>query len=253
MSKEQKLIVPEKNLLKYDNPIRVSLEDFLKTKKVESTPFDLRKFCETTSSENVLYSIMPPRRMEIKGEHFIQEVSSTPATRAEVVQLTKQLDELLEARGAKMTGICPVRRELFTQARSINVFDEIIRQLTIECTEQGLLLLRVRNEIQATISALQSIYLSGVVFGAQKSLAREADRRDQSTKIGQLEAEIAELEKNIEIEKLKCKSMEDKAASRLASFTRRAEEDINFLRKTHDQLKSQLEDVLNQFKTIAVD
>nr|CDS33208.1 dynein light chain [Hymenolepis microstoma] len=248
MSKEQQLIVPEKNLLKYDNPIRVSLEDFLKTKKAESTAFDLRKFCETTSSENVLYSIMPPRRMEIKGEHFIQEVSSTPATRSEVVQLTKQLDELLEARGAKMTGICPVRRELFTQ-----VFDEIIRQLTIECTEQGLLLLRVRNEIQATISALQSIYLSGVVFGAQKSLAREADRRDQSTKIGQLEAEIAELEKNIEIEKLKCKSVEDKAASRLASFTRRAEEDINFLRKTHDQLKSQLEDVLNQFKTIAVD
>ncbi|VUZ54788.1 unnamed protein product [Hymenolepis diminuta] len=248
MSKEQKLIFPEKNLLKYDNPIRVSLEDFLKTKRAESAALDLRKFCEITSSENILSSIMPPLRMEIKGEHFIQEVSSTPATRADVVQLAKQLDELLEARGAKMTGICPIRRELFAQ-----VFDEIIRQLTIECAEQGLLLLRVRNEIQTTISALQSIYISGVVFGAQKSLAREVDRSHQSTKIAQLEKEIAELEKNIQIETLKCKTVEDKEASRLAAFTRRAEEDINFLRKSHDQLKSQLEDVLNQFKIAAVE
>lgn len=133
------------------------------------------------------------------------------------------------------------------------VFDEIIRQLTIECAEQGLLLLRVRNEIQTTISALQSIYISGVVFGAQKSLAREVDRSHQSTKIAQLEKEIAELEKSIQVETLKCKTVEDKEASRLAAFTRRAEEDINFLRKSHDQLKSQLEDVLNQFKTAAVD
>jgi dynein light intermediate chain len=41
---------------------------------------------------------------------------------------------------AKTEGICPVREYLFGQ-----VFDEIIRQVTIDCAERGLILLRVRD------------------------------------------------------------------------------------------------------------
>jgi hypothetical protein len=39
-------------------------------------------------------------------------------------------------------GICPVREELYSQC-----FDELIRQITINCAERGLLLLRVRDEV----------------------------------------------------------------------------------------------------------
>ncbi|VDK38154.1 unnamed protein product [Taenia asiatica] len=244
MSEAQKLIVPETSLLKYKNPVRVSSKSS-KSDDKDVSSFDPRKICEMQSTESILASIMPPRRLEIKGDLFIQEVSSAPASRADVVQLTKQLDQQLEARGAKMTGICPVRRELFSQ-----VFDELIRQLTIHCAERGLLLLRVRNEVQTTISALQSIYASGVVFGLQKSLAREADRNHQTSRVAELEAEIANLEKRIKIEVLNCKALEEKEANRLAAATRRAEEDVNFLRKGHEQLKNQLEDVLNQFKIV---
>lgn len=126
----------------------------------------------------------------------------------------------------------------------------MIRQLTIHCAERGLLLLRVRNEVQTTITALQSIYASGVVFGLQKSLAREADRNRQTTRVAQLEADIVNLKKRIKIESLNCKALEEKEANRLAAATRRAEEDVNFLRKGHEQLKAQLEDILNQFKQI---
>ncbi len=111
--------------------------------------------------------------------------------------------------------------------------------------------MRVRNEVQTTIAALQSIYASGVVFGLQKSLAREADRNRQSNKVAQLETEIATLQKKIKIESLNCKALEEKEANRLAAATRRAEEDVNFLRKGHEQLKSQLEDILNQFKQVS--
>lgn len=134
---------------------------------------------------------------------------------------------------------------------ALQVFDELIRQLTIHCAERGLLLLRVRNEVQTTISALQSIYASGVVFGLQKSLAHEADRNHQTNRVAELEAEIANLEKRIKIEVLNCKALEEKEANRLAAATRRAEEDVNFLRKGHEQLKNQLEDVLNQFKIVS--
>jgi dynein light intermediate chain len=58
----------------------------------------------------------------------------------------EQLDTFLQQRQARETGICPVRRELYSQA-----FDELIRQVTINCAERGLLLLRVRNEIRMTL------------------------------------------------------------------------------------------------------
>lgn len=50
----------------------------------------------------------------------------------------EQLDQKLQLRQARETGICQVRRELYAQC-----FDELIRQCTINCTERGLLLLRV--------------------------------------------------------------------------------------------------------------
>lgn len=53
-------------------------------------------------------------------------------------------------RQARETGICPIREELYAQC-----FDELIRQVTINCAERGLLLLRVRDELRMTIAAYQ--------------------------------------------------------------------------------------------------
>ena len=46
--------------------------------------------------------------------------------------------------------ILQTRRELYAQC-----FDELIRQSTINCTERGLLLLRVRDELRMTLHAYQ--------------------------------------------------------------------------------------------------
>lgn len=51
---------------------------------------------------------------------------------------------------ARETGICPIREELYAQC-----FDELIRQVTINCAERGLLLLRVRDEMRMTTAAYQ--------------------------------------------------------------------------------------------------
>ena len=51
-------------------------------------------------------------------------VSSTPATRPDVVNLQKNLDKALQARQARETGICPIREELYSQC-----FDELIREV----------------------------------------------------------------------------------------------------------------------------
>lgn len=58
------------------------------------------------------------------------------------------------------------------------MFDELIRQVTINCAERGLLLLRVRDEIRMTIVAYQTLYESSVAFGMRKALQSEQGKSD---------------------------------------------------------------------------
>lgn len=56
------------------------------------------------------------------GQLWVQQVSSTPATRLDVVNLQEELDRRLQQRQARETGICPVRRELYSQCFGIYSF-----------------------------------------------------------------------------------------------------------------------------------
>ncbi|CAH3179275.1 unnamed protein product, partial [Porites lobata] len=114
-------------------------------------PMDAQKNQQT---DEILNAILPPREWTENGQLWVQQVSSTPATRLDVVNLQEQLDMRLQQRQARETGICPVRRELYSQ------FALLIRQVTINCAERGLLLLRVRDEIRMTIAAYQTLYES---------------------------------------------------------------------------------------------
>ena len=63
------------------------------------------------------------------------------------------------------------------------ISDELIRQVTIECAERGLLLLRVRDEIRMTIAAYQTLYESSVAFGMRKALQAEQGKFDMEKKV----------------------------------------------------------------------
>lgn len=73
------------------------------------------KSAEATQTEDILNSILPPREWTEDGQLWIQYVSSTPATRLDVVNLQEHLDHALQSRQARETGICPVREELYAQ------------------------------------------------------------------------------------------------------------------------------------------
>lgn len=92
-------------------------------------------------------------------------MSSDEPSRSDVTQLKDDLDQKLMERQARDSGICPVREELYQQA-----FDELIRQITLECPERGILLMGVRDEIRMTIEAYQTLYGSSVTFGTRKQL-----------------------------------------------------------------------------------
>ena len=59
-------------------------------------------------TQEILDSILPPREWEEDGKLWRQSVSSTPATRLDVMNLQEQLDLKLQQRQARETGICQV-------------------------------------------------------------------------------------------------------------------------------------------------
>jgi len=61
--------------------------------------------------------------------------------------------------------------------------DELIRQVTINCSERGLLLLRVRDEIRMTIAAYQTLYESSVAFGMRKALQAEQGKTHMKNQV----------------------------------------------------------------------
>eukprot|EP00922_Rhytidocystis_sp_ex-Travisia-forbesii_P053616 GHVS01079574.1.p4 GENE.GHVS01079574.1~~GHVS01079574.1.p4 ORF type:complete len:115 (-),score=16.11 GHVS01079574.1:339-683(-) len=89
----------------------------------------------------------------------VQYVNSQPASRLDVLQLQEALDQRLMQRQARESGICPVREQLYaqtlgeftltctpkTERDSVMCVDELIRQVTINCPERGLLLLQAEQ------------------------------------------------------------------------------------------------------------
>ena len=128
-----KMIPPLISLVKYDSPVLVSTtKDKGKEKagrKKDLPPVEQKSGMIQT--EDILNSILPPREWTEDGQLWVQYVSSTPATRLDVINLQEKLDQQLQLRQARETGICPVREELYAQC-----FDELIRQVTINCAER---------------------------------------------------------------------------------------------------------------------
>lgn len=69
-------------------------------------------------------------------------------------------------------------------ASPLRLADELIRQITIDAPERGLLMLRVRDEARMTLDAYKTLYDSSVTFGIRKHMQAEEG-------IPELEAMIA--------------------------------------------------------------
>jgi len=221
------------SLVKYNTPLLISTGKNAKKKdKIAST--------KMTQTEDILNSILPPREWTQDDQLLVQYVSANPATRADVLNLQRDLDKQLQARQARETGICPIREELYTQS-----FDELIRQVTIICAERGLLLLRVRDEIRMTICAYQSLYESSIAFGMRKALQAEQRRNDQNKKIKTLMAANRDLRREVEEWTQKICQIEQRENERREQEERRHREEAELLKRNNTQLKEQLEGLLS--------
>ncbi len=103
-------------LVKYDNPRLVTTtnpdDDNNKGKRQGNSATRVT----SSKAEDILNSILPPREFTTsEGQLWVQNVSSTPSTRQDVIALQKQLDSKLLNEKVRATGLCPVRAKLYAQ------------------------------------------------------------------------------------------------------------------------------------------
>ena len=133
-----------------------------------------------------------------------------------------------------------MREELYAQC-----FDELIRQITINCAERGLLLLRVRDEIRMTIAAYQTLYESSIAFGMRKALMAEYKKTELESNVKQLESEREELSNQVADLTQRCEDIATKEVERRAADEAKHTEDVEKLKGYNLQLKTNLETMLS--------
>ncbi|CCI47725.1 unnamed protein product [Albugo candida] len=97
----------------------------------------------------IINALLPPKTWmtsERPWEKWQRLVSRELVSRQGVIRYHQLLDRLLVTQQARWRPICSIREKLFLQA------------FACQCSEQGLLLLRVRDEMRMTMSMYQTLY-----------------------------------------------------------------------------------------------
>eukprot|EP00697_Spironema_sp_BW2_P012300 gnl/Spiro4/28518_TR14102_c0_g1_i1.p1 gnl/Spiro4/28518_TR14102_c0_g1~~gnl/Spiro4/28518_TR14102_c0_g1_i1.p1 ORF type:complete len:276 (+),score=77.41 gnl/Spiro4/28518_TR14102_c0_g1_i1:67-828(+) len=193
------------------------------------------------SLEDVLNEVLPPKEYKDDlGTTWVQPVSTQPATRQDVLKL----EELLNLRLKKVwpegqardTGICPIREELYSQC-----FDELLRQITIQCQERGRLLHRVREEARLNVNSYRALYESSIAFGMRKALQAEQNRLELEERIAQLEKQLASHVQNHDQMISKTNAAQAQLAETRQKMNEKHKNELSALKKENGIIRSKLE------------
>lgn len=225
---------PPESLLKHDSPLFAGFGPS-EANKGDNTKIAPKAHGDPSASQldDMLNSMLPPREWIQESGTWIQYVSKEPATRLDVITLQEQLDKRLLERQARETGICPVREDLYSQC-----FDELIRQVTLDGPERGLLLLRVRDEIRMTIDAYKTLYDSSVTFGVRKQLQAEQGMTELETQIAIYEEQKKERENQVLELRNRVEVIEKRENEHKALEDKKRKEEIDFLKYQGQHLDS---------------
>lgn len=116
--------------------------------------------------------------------------------------------------------------------------DELIRHVTLDGPERGLLLMRTRDEIHMSIDAYKTLFSSSVTFGIKKQLRAEQGLPDLELQAKELEEEKAKLELEAYELRSKLEIMEKREAERKAADDKRRKEELDFLKYQGQHLDS---------------
>jgi dynein light intermediate chain len=192
------------------------------------------------SLKDALNKILPPKKLKTGEQMWVQYVSCNPVTKAEVINLYDGLREHLKNENARMFGLCPIREKLYDET-----FYELIRQITINCLERGILLMRIKTEADMTINTYLTLYESSIAYGMRMFLIVEQQKKIYKEKISKLEDECEALTKYInDMEKL-LKEKKEKDEKEHNKILEEHEHFVKDYRRMNNFLKSDIKDRLS--------
>ncbi|RLU18692.1 hypothetical protein DMN91_009049 [Ooceraea biroi] len=248
---QDRIIPTMDTLVKYDKPVLVTTHPEKVRKdsalpkigaaacKVEKTsaPADTRK--ETIE---ILNKILPPKEWEEDGQIWTQRVKLEIFFKTN--KLIINLKIIIQLYVDSPQTYRYIRCCLGVEYSRDEAGYELIRQVTVNCAERGLLLLRVRDELRMTLLAYQTLYQSSIAFGIRKALQAEQGKENLINTAEELRLEKTELEKTVAELRLKFDQAERRATELREAEEKKHMEEIQFLKKTNLQLKTQLEGII---------
>ena len=106
----------------------------------------------------------------------------------DIDRIATQLEDLINQRKCKSQGICEIRNEIYFET-----LNEMIRQISIDCPERGILLALIRNEISNSISNYKRLFDNSQAFAMRRELSAEDGVDELIDKKSRLEKRLAEL------------------------------------------------------------
>ena len=85
-------------------------------------------------------------------------------------------------------GLCPKRRRIYN-----DLFDELIRLITLQCSERGLLLGRIKNEYVQWMNTYEELYSSGMAYGLRQYLHKIEEKQNYEYMLQELENDCQQL------------------------------------------------------------
>ncbi|KAG5469737.1 hypothetical protein CUR178_01876 [Leishmania enriettii] len=173
---------------------------------------------------------------EDMGQLFsVQTVSAAPAFREDVMALHAALLTRLEARRARPTGLCPIRRALFR-----DLFSELVRQIIVEEPARGLLLARVREDAEHALQVSAALLREGQRFVCVKLLRETHDMQTLKERLVALQQEKVALEIRKHELLETCKEVGQRLEEERQLRLKQQQDELKYLRHANQQLSLRL-------------
>ena len=198
---------------------------------------------EKESLKNFLDAILPPKKIHENGLIFYHFVSCDSAIVNDIIKLHKNLLNQMKIREAKESGVCPIREELYNEC-----FEEIIRQVTVNCLQRGDLLNRIKLEMNYEINYYRQLYESLIAFSLRKVLQEKKKEKMLEIKREKLKKEIEDLESEIEAKNNMLKKRIEEEDAKEAQAMKDHVDAMKVLKLDNESKSNQAVEILTQVR-----
>ena len=186
------------------------------------------------------------RKNQLLTDHQNEKIffpSTAPVTQYDLNQLQERFDKMLYKEKALEIGLCRKRRRIYN-----DLFDELIRITTLQCSERGFLLGRIKNEYVHWINTYEELYSSGMAFAMRQYLYKTEEKEKHEYMIRELENNCQRLRNEIEKETIRFEKLSqlinDDTDNEQNSKQNALKANVNTLRWTNEILRCDLQNAL---------